>query len=96
MSRRPANLQQLAGPRQLANFHISILEGAQGEHEADFERQVAKYKEDKSRKSVRRLIKKSREYTSISKALVKLLKEEKAELQKQLTDVLSGKYGPEE
>ena len=96
MSRRPANLQELQRPRQLANFHISILEGAIGEKQADFEEQVAKYKDDKSRKSVRRLIKKSREYTSISKALVKLLKEEKAELQKQLTDVLSGKYGPEE
>ena len=96
MSRRPANLQELAGPRQLANLNISLLEGAIGEKQADFEEQVAKYKDDKSRKSVRRLIKKSREYTSISKALVKLLKEEKAELQKQLTDVLSGKYGPEE
>ena len=96
MSRRPANLQELTGPRQLANFNISILEGAIGEKQADFKGQVAKYKDDKSRKSVRRLIKKSREYTAISKALVKLLKEEKAELQKQLTDVLSGKYGPEE
>ena len=96
MSRRPANLQELAGPRQLANLNISLLEGAIGEKQADFEEQVAKYKDDKSRKSVRRLIKKSHEYTAISKALVKLLKEEKAELQKQLTDVLSGKYGPEE